>query len=312
MAMTAWDGGLADALAATDGAFGIREPDADARQALGRALQTGFVWTRRQGVVCLAADKRYLAMALDNPSVVAVIVPTALAGADPRGRALVVAERPDELYHHLHAAQRFAESVAKPEIDPSASVDASAVLRGDVRIGAGSGIGPRVVLDGPVRIGANVRIEAGAILGCEGLYAKRVAGMRMHVPHFGGVDVGDGAYVHAGAIVVRSAIHGEATRIGRGAHVGVLSNIGHDVDLGEDATVSSNVVVAGRARIGARAWIGASATISNMVRIGDDAEVRIGAVVIQDVPGGGDVSGNFARGHAGNMKRYLKDLRDGT
>ena len=310
--MTAWDGGLAQALAAAKDAFGIGDPGAGARQALDRARQTGFVWTRQEGVVCLAADRRYLAMALDNPSVAAVIVPVALAGADAQGRALVVAERPDELYHHLHAVQRFAESAAEPQIDPSASVDDSAVLRGHVRIGAGSSIGPRAVLDGPVRIGANVRIEAGAILGCEGLYAKRVAGRRLHVPHFGGVEVGDGAYIHAGAVIVRSAIRGEATRIGRGAHIGVMSNIGHDVDVGEDATISSNVVVAGRARIGARAWIGASATISNMLRIGDDAEVRLGAVVIQDVPDGGDVSGNFARGHAGNMKRYLKDLRDGT
>jgi UDP-3-O-[3-hydroxymyristoyl] glucosamine N-acyltransferase len=191
-------------------------------------------------------------------------------------------------------------------------VDASAVLRGNVRIGAGSSIGPRVVVEGPVRIGIGVRVEAGAIIGCDGLYAKNVAGERLHIPHFGGVDLGDHAYVHAGAVVVRSAIHGEATRIGRAAHLGVMCNIGHDVDVGDGATISSNVVVAGRARIGARAWVGASATISNMVRIGDDAEVRIGAVVIRDVPDGGDVSGNFARGHAGNMKRYLKDLRDGT
>ena len=308
--MTAWEGGLAHALAAARDAFGIGAPDPGTRQALDRARQTGFAWTRRDGVVCLAADRRYLAIALDNPSVVAVIVPAALAGADPKGRAMILAERPDELYHHLHAAQRFAESVAEPEIDPSASVDASAVLRGDVRIGAGSSIGPRVVLDGPARIGANVRVEAGAILGCDGLYAKRVAGQRLHIPHFGGVDVGDGAFVHAGAVIVRSAVRGEATRIGRGAHIGVMSNIGHDVEVGDGATISSNVVVAGRARIGARAWIGASATISNMLRIGDDAEVRIGAVVIQDVPDGGDVSGNFARGHAGNMKRYLKESRD--
>lgn len=310
--MTAWEGGLANALEVARVAFGISEPGAGPRQALDKARQTGFVWTQQPGVVCLAADKRYLAMALDNPSVAAVIVPSALAGVDPRGRVLIVAERPDELYHHLHATQRFAESASQPQIDSSASVDPSAVLRGDVRIGAGSSIGPRVVLDGPVRIGANVRIEAGAILGCDGLYAKQVAGKRLHIPHFGGVDVADDAYVHAGAVIVRSAVRGESTRIGRGAHVGVLSNIGHDVEVGEGATISSNVVVAGRARIGARAWIGASATISNMLRIGDGAEVRIGAVVIQDVPDGGDVSGNFARGHAGNMKRYLKDLRDGT
>ena len=308
--MTAWDGGLAEELAAAKDAFGIREPDAGMRQALARARQTGFAWTRQEGVVCLAADRRYLAMALDNPSVAAVVVPASLAGADARGRAMIVAEHPDELYHHLHAAQRFPRSGAAAEIDPSASVDPSAVLRGEVRVGAGSSIGPRVVVDGPVSIGAGVRIEAGAILGCEGLYAKVVAGRRLHMPHFGGVDVGDDAFIHAGAVVVRSAIRGEATRIGRDAHVGVLCNIGHDAEVGAGATISSNVVVAGRARIGARAWIGASATISNMVRVGDGADVRIGAVVIRDVPDGGDVSGNFARGHAGNMKRYLKELRD--
>jgi UDP-3-O-[3-hydroxymyristoyl] glucosamine N-acyltransferase len=310
MAMTAWEGGLAHALAAARDAFGIGAPASGTRQALDQARQTGFVWTRQPGVVCLAADKRYLAMALDNPSVVAVIVPAALAGVDPKGRAMIVAERPDELYHHLHAAQRFPESVTGPEVDSSASLDPSAVLRGDVRIGAGSSIGPRVVLDGPLRIGANVRIEAGAILGCDGLYAKDVAGKRLHMPHFGGVDVGDGAFIHAAAVIVRSAIRGEATRIGRDARVGVMTNVGHDVEIGDGATISSNVVVAGRARIGARAWIGASATISNMVRVGDEAEVRIGAVVIQDVPNGGDVSGNFARSHAGNMKRYLKESRD--
>ena len=310
--MTAWEGGFERALEAARDAFGIRLPDAGMHQALARVKQTGFVWTRQAGVACLAADRRYLEIALENPSVVAVIVPATLANVDPRGRALIAAERPDELYHHLHATQRFAQTDAEPQVDPSARVEPSAVLLGEVRVGAGSSIGPRVVIDGPVLIGAGVRIEAGAILGCDGLYAKNVAGKRRHMPHFGGVEVGDGAFIHAGAVIVRSAIRGESTRIGRDAHIGVMCNIGHDVEVGDGATISSNVVVAGRARIGARAWIGASATISNAVCIGDGAEVRLGSVVIQDVADGGDVSGNFARGHAGNMKRYLKELRDGA
>ena len=308
--MAAWQRGLDEELQAVVADFGIRSAGFG-RAALADARQTGFVWTRQPGVVCLAADRRYLAMALDNPSVVAVVVPVALAGIDPRGRALVVADRAEELYHHLHAAQCFDRgSGSGPLVDASASVDASAVLRGDVRIDAGSSIGPRVVIEGPAIVGRGVRIEAGAILGCDGLYAKRVSGRRLHIPHFGGTEVGDGAFIHAGAVVVRSAIHGESTRIGSGAHIGVMCNVGHDVEIGEEASISSNVVIAGRARIGKRTWIGASATISNMVRIGDDAEVRIGAVVIQDVADGGDVSGNFARKHAGNIKRYLKEVRD--
>jgi len=308
--MPAWEGGLQQMLSRHADVFGVRMPGGDAGVALEAALQTGFVWTRQPGVVCLAADRRYLQLARDNPSVVAVIVPMTLADADAGARAVIAAERPDELYHHLHATQRFADAgTASPRIDPSADVDASAIVRGDVVVGPGASIGPRVVVEGPARIGAGVRIEAGAVLGCEGLYAKKIAGERIHIPHFGGVEIGDGAFVHAGAIVVRSAVRGEATRIGARAHVGVMSNIGHDADIGEAATISSNVVIAGRARIGARAWIGASATVSNMVRIGEGAEVRIGAVVVQDVPDGGDVSGNFARPHARNMKEYLLNVR---
>ena len=110
-------------------------------------------------------------------------------------------------------------------------------------------------------------------------------------------------------VALQGMTAGSAGGLGVG---GGFDAFGHDVEVGDGATISSNVVVAGRARIGARAWIGASATISNAVCIGDGAEVRLGSVVIQDVADGGDVSGNFARGHAGNMKRYLKELRDGA
>lgn len=278
---------------------------------LAKARQTGFVWTRQPGVVCLAMDRRYLQLAAGNPSVVAVIVPPVLASADIGERSMIVAERPDELYHYLHAGQRFLPDARdEPSVDAGAVVDPSAVLRGKVRVAEGAVIGPRVVIDGPVAVGAGVHVEAGAIIGCEGLYAKSIAGVRTHVPHFGGVEIGENVFIHAGAVIVRSAIRGEATRIGRGAHIGVMSNIGHDAQVGESATISSNAVIAGRVRLGDRCWIGASATISNMVRVGDDAHVRLGAVVLRDVPDGGDVSGNFALSHTRNMKEYLSNVRN--
>ena len=73
--MTAWEGGFERALEAARDAFGIHPMDPGMHPALARVKQTGFVWTRQAGVACLAADRRYLALALDNPSVVAVIVP---------------------------------------------------------------------------------------------------------------------------------------------------------------------------------------------------------------------------------------------
>lgn len=276
---------------------------------LDSARQTAFVWTRQPGVVCLAANRHYLSLAFANPDVVVVITGEDVVRreSDRATPCLVVCDRPDELYLHLHLLQQVSSDTPEPQVDASAAVDASAVLRGDVTVGAGAWIGPRAVISGPATIGPGAHVEAGAIIGCEGLYAKEVSGSRCHIPHYGGVVIGAGAFIHAGAVIVRSAIAGEATSIGPQAHVGVMANIGHDVQLGARTTISSNVVVAGRARIGSDVWIGASATVSNGVSIGDRAKVRIGSVVIRDVACDADVSsGNFALDHAQAMRAYSR------
>jgi UDP-3-O-[3-hydroxymyristoyl] glucosamine N-acyltransferase len=307
--MSPWLTAPADVLGESAAAFGVQEVRAPER--LAEAARTGFVWTQGQGLVVQAGDARYLRIARGNPGVCVIVVPPALARASQDcTQAVVVAARADELFHHLHRAQRPPVQGSGPRVDAGASVDASAIVSGDVVVSEGACIGPRAVVEGPVRIGRGARIDAGAVVGCDGLFVKSILGSRHQMPHFGGVDIGDGAHVHAGAVVVRSALVEGWTRVGRGAHVGVMANVGHDAEVGEDATVSSNVVVAGRARIGARSWIGASATVSNMVQVGEGAQVRIGAVVIQDVPDGGDVSGNFSLAHARNMKRYLREQRD--
>lgn len=280
----------------------IRHP-----QALAEARQTGFVWTRRDGLVCLAANRHYLAMACDNDQARVIIAPPEVAGGKtPSGKCLVVCRRAEELYLYLHTLQKPDASDATPQVDASATIDDSAVLRGDVRIGPHVHVGPHVTICGPVVIGRDTCIDSGAIVGCEGLYAKDILGQRQHIPHFGGVDIGPSAFIHAGAVIVRSAIRGEVTRIGASAHIGVMTNVGHDAEIGEAATLSSHCTIAGRARIGARAWIGASATVSNALHVGADARVRLGAVVVRDVPPEGDVSGNFADNHARTMRKFLK------
>ena len=275
--------------------------------ALNNVHQTGFAGTRRDGVICLAVNRDYLAQAKDNPCARAIIIPPPLADAQVfPDKAVIVSGRAEELYLYLHAEQLPDPSDEAVDIDAEASLDPSALLRGRVRIEAGARVGPRVVISGPAIVRAGACIDAGAILGCDGLYAKTIRGRRMNMPHFGGVEIGKGAYIHAGAVIVRSAIRGEVTRIGEAAHVGVMANVGHDAEIGDAATLSSNCVIAGRARVGAHAWIGASATVSNAIRIGDGARVRLGAVVVRDVPPGASVSGNFAVDHDRTMRAYLK------
>jgi UDP-3-O-[3-hydroxymyristoyl] glucosamine N-acyltransferase len=300
-----WRAGLHHVLAVSRGEFAILE--LRNAGALGEVRQTGFTWTRQEGVICLAMNRVYFGEAVENPFVRAIIAPATAIGRDlASDKAVIVSDRAEELYLHLHSTQLPAVGNGAQEVHDSASVDATAVLRGHVQIEAGAVIGPRVVIDGPAVVRRNARIDAGAIVGCDGLYAKTILGERVHIPHFGGVEIGEQAYIHAGAIVARSAIKGEATRIAKGAHVGIMSNVGHDVEIGEGATLSSNCVIAGRSRIGAHVWIGASATISNAVRVGDHARVRLGAVVIRGVPARGDVAGNFAVEHTRALRGYLK------
>ncbi|HET9819685.1 MAG TPA: hypothetical protein VFP92_11030, partial [Rhodanobacteraceae bacterium] len=258
-------------------------------------------------VACLAMNRVYFAEAAANPCVRAIIAPANAIGREPLSdKALIISDLAEELYLHLHATQLSDIASDAPEIHASALVDTTAVLRGHVKIEAGVQIGPRVVISGPAVVRRNACIDAGAIIGCDGLYAKVVQGERTHIPHFGGVEIGEQVYVHAGAIIARSAIRHEATQIAKGAHIGIGANIGHDAIVGEAATLSSHCVIAGRAHIGAHAWVGASATISNAIRVGEHARIRLGAVVIRDVPPQGDVSGNFAVEHTRTLRNYLK------
>ncbi|HET9818191.1 MAG TPA: hypothetical protein VFP92_03385, partial [Rhodanobacteraceae bacterium] len=246
-----WQTGLRDLLAQLGGEFAISE--VRNAGALCEVRQTGFTWTRQEGVACLAMNRVYFAEAAANPCVRAIIAPANAIGREPLSdKALIISDRAEELFLHLHATQLSDIASDAPKIHGSALVDPTAVLRGDVQVEAGVRIGPRVVLAGPAVVRRNACIDAGAIVGCEGLYAKVIQGERVHIPHFGGVEIGEQAYIHAGAVIARSAIRGESTQIAKGAHIGIMANVGHDAVVGEAATLSSHCVIAGRARIGAR------------------------------------------------------------
>jgi UDP-3-O-[3-hydroxymyristoyl] glucosamine N-acyltransferase len=46
--------------------------------------------------------------------------------------------------------------------------------------------------------------------------------------------------------------------------------------------------------------------LSNGIRIGKNSRVRLGSVVVNDLPEGSDVSGNFARSHQESLRNFLQ------
>ena len=292
-------------------AFGITEilnPEC-----LAEARATAFTWAEHPGSVCLGLNRKYFDEAAANPNIVAIVAPKVAMTAPPAARkAVIIAEKADELFYAIHNAAIHERTGAKPVkgvIHLEARIAKSAIVGPEVSIGAGSEVREGALLTGPVTIGAGCVIHPHATLGTDGLFAKTLHGRKVQVRHFGGVVVGDHSVIHTAANVARSVNYGEATRIGREVHVGLHVNVGHDCSVGDRTDISGLSLIAGRVEIGEDCWIGANAVISNALTIGKGSKVRVGSVVIDDLPPGSDVSGNFATSHVARLKEHMAGKR---
>jgi gamma-carbonic anhydrase len=111
----------------------------------------------------------------------------------------------------------------RPIIDPSAYIDAAAVVIGEVEICAEVSIWPAVVLrgdQGAIRIGAQSNLQDGTIVHCTGGRSQTTVGERVTVGHralLHGCIVEDDCLIGMGAILLDNC------RIGRGSIVGAGS-----------------------------------------------------------------------------------------
>jgi acyl-[acyl carrier protein]--UDP-N-acetylglucosamine O-acyltransferase len=82
-----------------------------------------------------------------------------------------------------------------------------------------------------------------------------------------------------------------------GARVWLMKkvHVGHDAYIGEDAEIAPLCSIGGHVEIGKRVRVGQGATFKPYVKVGDDARIGMGSVVICDVPAGETWAGNPAR-----------------
>lgn len=185
-------------------------------------------------------------------------------------------------------------------IHASAAVDPTASLSTGVSIGAGSTVGPGTVILPNVTIGPNVRIGAdclvksGTVIGQPGFgYYKSDTGMPRHLPHVGGVIIGD--HVHLGALntVASGTIHPTviADHVKTDDHV----HVAHNCLIGRGTLITACAELSGSVTVGEQVWIGPNAAIRDGLEIGDEAFIVMGSVVTKSVPAHGRVFGNPAK-----------------
>ena len=262
--------------------------------------------------ISFAADERYLQRALDNPHVVAVIVPEALADrgremAEAAGKGLCLHATPRDLFFRLHnrLVEAWLAALPGPRIAAGARVADSARVHPGAVIGERVEIADLAVIGPGVELAAGAYVGEGALVGVVGHFEHASAGARFRVQHGGRLYVGENTQILPGAIVQRD-VYANETRIERNVSIGPGVKLGHGVMVGEGTTVTGGTTVAGFTRIGQRVFIGPNATIGNNLTLGDGCRCEIGAVVIKDVSAGGRVSGNFAGRHTETVRDWAR------
>jgi len=107
--------------------------------------------------------------------------------------------------------------------------------------------------------------------------------------------VSPSAVIEPGSVVLAGAIVGPSTRVGRCGIVNHAASVDHDCVIGDYANLCPGARLGGTVHVEDGAFIGLNASVLQGLRIGRDAIVGAGAVVIADVAAGTTMVGNPAR-----------------
>lgn len=211
-----------------------------------------------------------------------------------------------EAFFDSQASEEVTGISADPEVCRQRSFIApSAVIGKDVRIGVGCviegnvTIGDRtvihhnVVIRNGTKIGADCTIYSGARIGERGYnYTVDEHGEKHMLKHYGGVSIGDRVHIGENVCISRGAI--DDTTICDGVKIDALVHVAHNCIIGKNSMILVPTSVSGSVEIGENCHIAAD-IIRNQVKIGDNAMLGLGSVVVKDIPENVIAYGNPAK-----------------
>lgn len=183
-------------------------------------------------------------------------------------------------------------------IDPSAKVDPSAhigagCIIGKATIGAGTVLMPNVVVYDNVEIGEHCLIQAGAVIGTDGLGCSRdEQGRLTKFPHLGGVIIGDDVEIGANSQIAKGSF--SDTVIENGCKMNGLCFIAHNCHLEENVWITGNTMLCGSVHVGKNSTLFSSVIVRDQRTIGANVTVGMGSVVTKSIPSGETWLGNPA------------------
>ena len=188
------------------------------------------------------------------------------------------------------------------EIHPSAIVEPGAELGDGVRIGPFCHIGAHAVIGDRTQLHAHAVVTGHTTLGHDcAVHSHAVLGDTPQVLGFQDVpesrlEIGnhctmrEHTTVHAGVPKLAGV-----TRLGNKCFMMVGSHVAHDCQLGNDIVIANGVQIGGHVEIGDNVWFGGLVAVHQFTRIGRNAFIGGGAILVEDVIPFGSVIGNRAK-----------------
>lgn len=209
-----------------------------------------------------------------------------------QGKVLLVVNNPKKSIAQIYAG--FFLEKRKGYIHPSAIVDNDAVIHptayigphcviGKSVIGANSVLNAGTIVYDNVKIGDNCIIQAGAVIGTDGLGCERdTDGTLIKFPHIKGVVIGNDVEIGANCQIARGAL--KDTQIGDGCKINGLCFIAHNCILGKNVWITGQSMIAGSCVIDDNVTIYSRVIIREQVHVGRNAVIGMGSVVTKHVP----------------------------
>lgn len=154
-------------------------------------------------------------------------------------------------------------------------------IDGNIIIGDETIIENNVSIIGKVSIGCRCTIQSGVVIGHESVaYSEGDDHVKVIAKQYGGVSIGNDVRIQALAKVARGSI--DDTVIMDGVIIGDGSEVAHNCRIGANTAILPSCILCGSVEIGENSYISA-AYIKNKVRIGSNAYIGFGSVVVKDV-----------------------------
>ncbi|MBI5494766.1 MAG: acyl-ACP--UDP-N-acetylglucosamine O-acyltransferase [Deltaproteobacteria bacterium] len=179
--------------------------------------------------------------------------------------------------------------MTEPLIHPTAIVDKAAQLHGTVRVGPYAVIGPSVVAEEGVVVGPHAVITGSTTLR-KGARIFQFASIG-DVPQdlkFKGEDtrvfIGEDTQIREFVSIHKGTVTGrKETRVGARCMVMSNAHIAHDCIVEDDVIIAGGTMLAGHVTIGTQVIISGLVGIHQFVRVGRNAFLAGGAIVVEDV-----------------------------